>query len=556
MLVSATILMSICLSLSLAANEEAGLTSLQHQYHPYHQYRASKYQNNRRTLQRALNLHHLNHSYRSGAKPSTLQSHLPKIVSPVRREDKKLIPVFAGQQNRNRIPSQQNLHLQTTYHRRPSSHHRAQRKIETQPLNTLKTLKTFKNVKLDTKFLKNKSTDKKKTERKSEEEQEEEDNIAVESNIQETRVRPEPLVAPVKKSYSEPSPGPKFIIKQAGPSQQFGWVGHGRYAPLNIPNIFKTVGLNTAWIPGVNSIFPVGLNYPAPPSQHKHSPGLATVKKTTTTATTAVAPVRTETYKAPVTTTTTSPTVLGDIPVYKPSHNTPLPVYRPGNKKNQIETLYYGSQINLYTPPVKTTTTTTTTASTTTTTTTTYKPVTTTPALKYTYKTYKTTSRPAAPFRYSSPPVTSPSPVYSSPSFISTPAPYYGSHSTPHYGYGSPQPSIAPYHGTPHYGYGSPQPSIAPYHGTPQYGYGSPQPSPAPHRTYHQPSSVRPFTAFTAFSRSTPAPAPANKAPIVGIIETEAEVEQNNSDQPGEGEVFYIFYENEDLPQVCSDEKK
>jgi len=521
MLVSATatasLLLSVCLSLTLADTKEP----LQHQYHPYHQHRVSNY-HNRRNVQRGLNLHQLHHNYRA--------QRVKAPASPVRREDKKLFPVFPAQQNRNRIPHQENLHL----HRRPSASHRAQRKIEIEP------------SKLDQQFLKTKSNGKKNVERNSKEE-EEDDNIAVESNILETRVRPEAPVAPVAPVATRYSgPGPKFIIKQAGPSQQFGWLGHGRFAPLNIPNIFQTVGLNTAWLPGVNSVFPVGLNYPGPASHHTHSPGPVTVKKTTT-----LAPVRTEKYKAPTTTATTTASSLGEIPVYQPSHNTPLPAYRPGNKQNQMETLYYGSQIvNLYTPPVKTTTTTTTattaTTTTTTPTTTTYKPVTTTPTLKFTYKTYKTTSRPAAPFRYSSAPVTSPSPSY-----ISTPAPYYG-HSSPQYGYGSPQPSIAPYHNTPQYGYGSPQPTIAPYHSSPQYGYGSPQPSQALHGNYHQPSSVRPFTAFTAFSRSTPAPAPApapvaaSQAPIVGIIETE---ELKNSDKPGDGEVFYIFYENEDLPQ-------
>ena len=56
-----------------------------------------------------------------------------------------------------------------------------------------------------------------------------------------------------------------LIISLAGPSQQFGWVGHGSYAPLNIPNIFKAAGLNTQWIPQVDKIFEAGLSYPAPP---------------------------------------------------------------------------------------------------------------------------------------------------------------------------------------------------------------------------------------------------------------------------------------------------
>ena len=55
------------------------------------------------------------------------------------------------------------------------------------------------------------------------------------------------------------------------------------------------------------------------------------------------------------------------------------------------------------------------------------------------------------------------------------------------------------------------------------------------------------FTAFTAFSRSTVPPPTSDEAPIIGIIETE---DKKSSEEPGEGEVFYIFYENEDLPQV------
>ena len=60
-----------------------------------------------------------------------------------------------------------------------------------------------------------------------------------------------------------------FYTNAAGPSQQFGWVGHGHYAPLNVPNIFKAAGLNTRWIPGQDPVFEVGFLYPSPPS---HSP--------------------------------------------------------------------------------------------------------------------------------------------------------------------------------------------------------------------------------------------------------------------------------------------
>ena len=43
----------------------------------------------------------------------------------------------------------------------------------------------------------------------------------------------------------------------SGPSQTFGWVGPGRYAPLNIPNIFKAAGINTKWIAEVTPFFSI-----------------------------------------------------------------------------------------------------------------------------------------------------------------------------------------------------------------------------------------------------------------------------------------------------------
>ena len=36
-------------------------------------------------------------------------------------------------------------------------------------------------------------------------------------------------------------------------------------------------------------------------------------------------------------------------------------------------------------------------------------------------------------------------------------------------------------------------------------------------------------------------------APVVGIIETNSDTKEPVDD----GEVFYIFYENEDIPQAC-----
>ena len=38
----------------------------------------------------------------------------------------------------------------------------------------------------------------------------------------------------------------------SGPSQEFGWAGHGSYAPLGIPNIFKVAGIDTKWDPETN----------------------------------------------------------------------------------------------------------------------------------------------------------------------------------------------------------------------------------------------------------------------------------------------------------------
>ena len=44
----------------------------------------------------------------------------------------------------------------------------------------------------------------------------------------------------------------------SGPSREFGWVGHGTYAPLDIPNIFKAAGIETHWDPETNKIFETG----------------------------------------------------------------------------------------------------------------------------------------------------------------------------------------------------------------------------------------------------------------------------------------------------------
>ena len=49
---------------------------------------------------------------------------------------------------------------------------------------------------------------------------------------------------------------PEVVVKQAGPSQSYGWLGHGRSINLNsllIPNPFPdTMNVNTKWVPAVD----------------------------------------------------------------------------------------------------------------------------------------------------------------------------------------------------------------------------------------------------------------------------------------------------------------
>ena len=49
-----------------------------------------------------------------------------------------------------------------------------------------------------------------------------------------------------------------LYLNVSGPSQEFGWVGHGTLAPLGIPNIFKVAGIDTTWDPQSNKIFEAG----------------------------------------------------------------------------------------------------------------------------------------------------------------------------------------------------------------------------------------------------------------------------------------------------------
>ena len=48
------------------------------------------------------------------------------------------------------------------------------------------------------------------------------------------------------------------VFSCSGPSQEFGWAGHGSSAPLDIPNIFKVAGIDTKWDPESNKIFETG----------------------------------------------------------------------------------------------------------------------------------------------------------------------------------------------------------------------------------------------------------------------------------------------------------
>jgi len=422
---------------------------------------------------------------------------------------------------------------------------------------------------------------------------EKDDNIAIESAVVETRVEPPKNFVAPKLSYSSGSkatPVPKFIIKQAGPSQTFDWLGHGRYAPLNIPNIFRNVGLNTYWNPEVNSIFPVGLNYPPPPSKNS-SPQSKPQQPAQS--------IKHEVKKSPVKTIPVTkipaPIIKEEpIPVYIPSQSiynespTSKPAYP--HKTSELETLYYDygkhdSHTTTQKPSNKVTVTTNKPKQTqppvqykpkltqppvqykpkptlpqvqykptTTKQPVQYKPSTTKAPTKYTYATQKPSTKPALPsyyqttkapfqYNYASPKYVSsttyrpaPQTYFSSPTYniqgISTISPYYGSPST-----------SVPYFGSP----------------TPTPFYASPQKStPAPYKQSVFSKPIKPFTAFgnTVSSannkNSEVSEAVSSKqdsktsAPVIGIIETEANTENPAED---DGEVFYIFYENEDLPQ-------
>lgn len=126
-------------------------------------------------------------------------------------------------------------------------------------------------------------------------------------------------------SYGAPAAPPKrqVIIKQAGPSKQYGWVGHGRYAPLNIKNPFPSD--LPKWIPMGNNIFEAGLLYPG-------KPGSAPAAETYSPPAPAPAPVKSEpSYTPPQPSYSQPQETYADPPEYEDSYSAPAPqpVYNP-----------------------------------------------------------------------------------------------------------------------------------------------------------------------------------------------------------------------------------
>ena len=379
--------------------------------------------------------------------------------------------------------------------------------------NQRRTRKISNFAKLDKSFLKTKAKSKKYDSKALKkdllEHLKKDDNLAIESQVVQTVVKPPPALKSHPKTTYSAKPVPKFIIKQAGPSQTYGWLGHGRYAPLNIPNIFRNLGLDTTWNPSINNIFPVGLNYP-PVKNNK---------------------VNTGNYKHPVTTTTTKkPTT--EIPTEKYTYEapeikeSPIPVYKPTNSVYQkpstvkplkshhqtgkLETLWYDTEIvqpytqvpiykpsrkpQLYIPHYSTTTKTTTTTTTTYTTTTkpvVYETTTTKKSYIYTSPVYNPPSTTKA--SYKSQPTT-PVPQYSSPSYFqSSPSNYFSSPTYKPQGLSTSSPF-----------FGSPSPYIstsAPYSNIPSAPYSISTASPPSYASpnykpfdFSQP--IKPFTAF------------------------------------------------------------
>ena len=131
----------------------------------------------------------------------------------------------------------------------------------------------------------------------------------------------------------------------------------------------------------------------------------------------------------------------------------------------------------------------------------------------------------SSPYTYKAVPVSSP-----------TPRPFYGS-PTPRAFYGSPTPfygTPAPFYGSPTpkpYGY-APAKQAAFYQPAPSY---QPAPAIAPKRYGYKP--VAPFTSFTEVK-----PDKSNATPKGAVVKNAAATAAGEDD----GEVFYIFYENEE----------
>lgn len=432
-----------------------------------------------------------------------------------------------------------------------------------------------------------------------------------------------PVDTPNKRTYNSAPATPQFIIKQAGPSQQFGWIGHGTYAPLDIPNIFKAAGLNTRWIPEVDELFEAGLTYPAapspvaqyaqdklriedpvqetkpaqtysaqpspvsspkykasnsvpvpsfkspPPSTPQEEPAVAPAYEGSVSTPSHEAPAIAPAYKAPVSTSSyeapapppdykaPAPAPASNAPVatstyeaaaspasyeapapapaYKAPVSTstyeapaPAPAYKPPKqttKPTQASTSFYGSQsIDLSSSS---------------------KIIKSNPFLT-------TTRAPVTIYQPSTtnPPVSTTAPRISSLASVSTARPVY---SSPVAFTGSPTPTPFTASPSPASFTGSPTPSV--YKSSPGYFV---QPSYKPSTFFR--STGKPFTAFIG------SPEPAASLPDLDLsknniaspkyeakkpsieLEKSEETENQTPADPEDGEVFYIFYENEQNP--------
>ena len=114
-----------------------------------------------------------------------------------------------------------------------------------------------------------------------------------------------------------------------GPSKQYGWIGHGRYAPLNIQNPFPAD--LPKWIPMGNNIFEAGLLYPGKPGGKPAPPPPSY-------SAAAPAPPAPPSYSAPAATYSAEPIIPNyesaesvdsySAPI-KPVYAPPQPVYNP-----------------------------------------------------------------------------------------------------------------------------------------------------------------------------------------------------------------------------------